>query len=196
MDFLQLVESTRTYRRFDESKPISTGVLHELINLARLAGSARNCQPWQYMIVNDSEECGRIFPHLAWAGYLKDWKGPSEGQRPTAYVLCLLNHDWLKGSEKEAQFDLGISSQNLLLGAKAKDIVGCRIGAFSPKLKNLYKIPDNTTLELVIALGRPDEDVFLEEVREGNVQYWHDDKGAHHVPKRTLEDILIKLEGV
>lgn len=194
MDVAQLIESTRTCRRFDEANAISIKELHELINLARLAGSARNCQPWQYMLINDMTGCDKVFPHLAWAAYLKEWKGPEPGEQPAAYILCLLNHQWLKGSENEAQFDLGIASQNLLLGAAAKNISGCRIGAFSPKLKDLFQLPDTLTLELVIALGRPKEKIVIEEVSEGNVQYWHDDKGVHHVPKRKLEDIIINLD--
>ncbi len=194
MDLTQLIETTRTCRRFDESQAIAITELHDLLNLARLAGSARNSQPWQYMVINDKTNCDKIFPHLAWAAYLKDWKGPAAGEQPTAYILCLLNHEWLKGSEKEAQFDLGIASQNLLLGAKAKNISGCRIGAFSPKLKELYKLPDTLSLELIIALGHPQEQIVIETVGDGNVQYWHDDKGVHHVPKRKLDDIIINLQ--
>ena len=47
--------------------------------------------------------------------------------------------NWLKGSDKEAQFDLGVATQNLLLGAMEKGIGGCRIGAFSPKLADIFK---------------------------------------------------------
>ena len=135
---LELIERTRTYRRFDEPRSISDKTLLELINLARLGGSARNCQPWQYMIINSTELCKDVFPHLAWAGYLSDWKGPSSGERPSAYILCLLNRTWLKGPDKEAHFDLGIASQNLLLGAMKKGIAGCRIGAYSPEINKLF----------------------------------------------------------
>ena len=100
-----LFETTRTYRRFEEGERLQQSTLHALIDLARLAGSARNCQPWQYGIVNDPTLCEKIFPHLGWAGYLTDWKGPEPGERPPGYILCLLNHNWLKGSEKEAYLD-------------------------------------------------------------------------------------------
>lgn len=192
----ELIEKTRTYRRFQQSRSIDRQTLTELVDLARLGGSARNCQPWQYMIVSEPGQCAAIFPFLAWAGYLSDWRGPEPGEQPSAYILCLLNRSWLKGNDKEAQFDLGIASQNLLLGAMAKGIGGCRIGAFSPKLVNQFEIPANLELELVIALGYPAETVTLEETDGANIRYWRDTAGTHHVPKRRLVDVLIELPPV
>ncbi|WP_163336864.1 nitroreductase family protein [Desulfopila sp. IMCC35008] len=194
MDLETTIAATRTYRRFNEKQNLTKEALHQLIDLARLAGSSRNCQAWQYMIITENDLCEDIFPYLGWAGYLQDWKGPASGERPAAYVLCLLNHDWLNVPEKLAYFDLGISSQNLLLGAIEKNIGGCRIGAFSPKLADLFNIPPHLTLELVIALGVPAEKVVIEKVDNNNTHYWRDENDIHRVPKRTLEDIIISLD--
>lgn len=191
----EIIAKTRTFRRFIQKEAISTATLHELIDLALLGGSARNSQPWQYMVVNTPELCEKIFPFLGWAGYLTDWKGPVDGERPSAYVLCLLNKNRLKGPETEAQFDLGVASQNLLLGAMEKRIGGCRIGAFNPQLASLFKMPDHLRLSLVIALGKPRETVIIEESRnEDDIRYWRDEHGIHHVPKRSLKSCLVTLE--
>jgi nitroreductase len=188
----ELITKTRSFRKFRQDQLISTADLHDLINLGRLGGSARNCQPWQYMAITDSGQCQSIFPHIGWAGYLPDWKGPSEGEKPSAYILCLLNHEWLKGNEKEAWFDLGVSSQNLLLGAMEKGIGGCRIGSFSPKIADLFDFPEQLKLSLVIALGYPSETVVLEDTGEdGDIRYYRDEKEIHHVPKRPLDDIIL-----
>lgn len=190
----EIIAKTRTFRRFIQKERISSTTLEELIDLARLGGSARNGQPWQYMMINTPELCGRVFPFLGWAAYLTDWKGPVEGERPSAYILCLLNRQWLKGPESEAQFDLGVATQNLLLGAMEKRIGGCRIGAFSPQLAALFDIPDHLHLSLVIALGKPRETVILEECKDDqDIRYWRDEHGVHHVPKRTLESCLVDL---
>ena len=191
---IDLIERTRTFRRFEQDRTIDRSVLEELINLARLGGSARNCQPWQYAIFTDARDCEKIFPYLGWAGYLSDWKGPVPGERPSAYILCILNRTWLKGSDKEAHFDLGIATQNLLLGAMEKEIAGCRIGAFSPKLEELFKLDDHQELALVVALGYPAEEVVIEASDEGNIKYWRDEVGVHHVPKRALTEIFTELE--
>lgn len=191
---LEIISKTRSYRRFDQNRAIPEATLESLVNLARLGGSARNCQPWQYSVISDRSRCAEIFPYIGWAGYLSDWKGPVEGERPTAYILCLLNRDWLIGSEKEAQFDLGVASQNLLLGAMQEDIGGCRIGAFSPKVVELFELPENLELSLIIALGYPSEDVVLEDTAgDGSIKYYRDDQDIHHVPKRSLADLIIKL---
>ena len=191
----EIIARTRTFRRFNQKESIPTSVLHELIDLARLGGSARNCQPWQFMVVNTAEMCAQIYPHLGWAGYLSDWKGPNEGERPSAYILCLLNQKRLKGSTGEAQFDLGVASQNILLGAMEKRIGGCRIGAFSPELARLFKMEEHLQLSLVIALGKPRETVIVEECKnDDDIKYWRDEQGIHHVPKRSLESCLVHLE--
>ncbi len=97
-----LIEQTRTFRRFQQDQEITTKSRHHLLDLARLGGSARNCQPWQYLTINDKKLCENIFPYLGWAGYLSDWKGPAEGERPSAYMICLPNSSLFKGPEKEA----------------------------------------------------------------------------------------------
>lgn len=191
----EIIARTRTFRRFVEKDPITTAILHELIDLARLGGSARNGQPWQYMTANSPELCEKIFPYLGWAGYLADWKGPVAGERPSAYILCLLNKNRLKGPESEAQFDLGVATQNILLGAMEKRIGGCRIGAFNPKLASLFTLPEHVHLSLVIALGKPRETVIVEQCKdEDDVRYWRDEHGVHHVPKRSLQSCLIDLK--
>lgn len=191
----RLISQTRSYRRFEESRPISLATLHHLVDLARLSGSARNCQPWQYMVVNEAELCEKIFPHLGWAGYLHDWQGPQPGERPAAYILCLLNQNRGNLPLKHAYFDLGIASQSMLVGAAALTIMGCRIGAISPRLPKLFIVPEHLSLELVIALGHPLEQVQLEEIRANdNVAYWRDEQQIHHVPKYALQDVLCHLE--
>ena len=191
---IDLIERTRTFRRFEQDRAIDLIVLQELVNLARLGGSARNCQPWQYAIITEPDACEKIFPYLGWAGYLSDWKGPEPGERPSAYILCILNRDWLKGSDQEAQFDLGIATQNLLLGAMEKGIGGCRIGAYSPKLADIFRLEEHQELSLVLALGYPAEQVVIETCSEGDIKYWRDELGLHHVPKRELSEILATVD--
>jgi len=147
------------------------------------------------MLVTDPDICRLIFPHLGWAGYLSDWKGPEEGERPSAYILCLLNRNRLKGSDEEAQFDLGIATQNILLGAMERRIGGCRIGAFNPRLQALFDLPSHMEISLVLALGKPKETVIVENCTDdADIKYWRDNSGLHHVPKRSLESSLVEFD--
>jgi nitroreductase len=187
-----LIRATRTVRRYREDQLIDDAVLRDLVDLARLGGSAGNRQPLRYMIVTDHRLRELVFPCLGWAGYLRDWPGPAEGERPAAYIVCLLDRDRSGTAEKYAEVDLGIATQNLLLGAAEQGIYGCRIASVAPAIKKVLEVEERYRVLLVVALGYPAERVVLEE-GEGDdpVRYWRDEKGVHHVPKRRLNDLLL-----
>ncbi|MBV5318687.1 MAG: nitroreductase family protein [Desulfobulbaceae bacterium] len=189
-----LVRRTRTVRRFQEERALEPALLRDLVELSRLGGSARNGQVLKYMVITDQALRQALFPLLGWAGYLPDWPGPAAGERPAAYVVCLLDKELLKGAESEAHCDLGIATQNLLLGAAEQGVFGCRIGAFAPAVMHrLLQLEERFKVLLVVALGYPAESVVLEELGpDGDIRYWHDAQGVHHVPKRSFEDIILE----
>jgi nitroreductase len=193
MALADLVARTRTVRRFREEVPLAPDLLEQLVDLARLGGSARNAQSLCYLIVTEPSLRAALFPLLAWAGYLPDWPGPAAGERPAAYIVCVLDRERQRGPESEAHFDLGISTQNLLLGAAERGVMGCRIGAFpADRVRALLQLDARYQPMLVVALGEPAETVVVETVRtDGDVRYWRDADGVHHVPKRPLGDILL-----
>jgi nitroreductase len=181
------IRKTRSFRRFKENEAIDMETLRYLVDLARLGGSARNVQPLKYVLVAAPEIRAKIFPHLGWAGYLKDWSGPRQGERPAAYIICLLD----TRLSSEADCDLGIATQNLLLGAAEKGLGGCRIASLSPGLRDVLGIEGYLDILQVVALGRTAETVLLEELESaGDIRYWRDDSGVHHVPKRPLQEII------
>jgi nitroreductase len=185
----ELVRKTRSCRRFKEES-ISEGLLRDLVELARLSASASNLQPLKYILSRSREMNNLIFPKLVWAAYLKNWKGPGEGERPSAYIIVLGDKE-ISGS---FGCDHGIASQNILLGASSMGLGACIIGSVHRKaLMKELRIPDHFEILHVIALGRPGEKVVIEEVGpEGDVRYWRDDADTHHVPKRALKDIILK----
>lgn len=194
MEIQQLVRQTRTVRRFQEQRAISRATLEALVDAARLSGSARNAQVLKYMVLTEEHQRERLFPLLGWAGYLAQWKGPAPGERPAAYILCLLDRDLLIGTENEAHFDCGIATQSMLLAAAEQSIYGCRIGAFSRNIDEVLGISAPLQVMLVLALGYAAERVVLETVDEsGSVRYWHDERNGnvHHVPKRSLDEVLV-----
>jgi nitroreductase len=184
-----LIKRTRSYRRFHQNHWIDLDTLRELVDAARLSAAAGNLQPLKYILSNQAKKNSKIFQHLAWAGYLKDWPGPSEGERPSAYVIVLGD----RRITKSFGCDHGIACQNIMLAAVERGLGGCMIGAINrERLRKDLDIPDHFEILLVLALGKPKERVVLEEVGpDGNIKYWRDSDGVHHVPKRSLNDIIL-----
>ncbi len=185
----QIVKANRSYRRFHEEISIDVGILRRLVNMGRLSASAANLQPLKYIISGDPETNAKIFPTTAWAGYLKDWPGPAEGERPSAYIIILGDTEISKGFG----CDHGIAAQSILLGAAENGIGGCMIGSIQrDDLRQSLNIPDRYDILLVLALGYPNEAVLLEDVGpDGEIKYYRDAQGVHHVPKRTLGEVII-----
>lgn len=184
-----LITRNRSYRRFHQEFEIRHKTLRELVGLARLSASAANLQPLKYILSCDSQRNALIFSCLAWAGYLKDWPGPCEGERPSAYIIIL-------GDTKISQSfgcDHGIAAQSILMGARDRGLGGCMIGSVRrEQLRKDLDVPSRYEILLVLALGKPKETVVIEAVGpNGDIKYWRDSEGIHHVPKRSLDEIII-----
>ncbi|MBW6502141.1 MAG: nitroreductase family protein [Bacteroidales bacterium] len=188
--FDELVLKTRSYRRFDESHRLNDEILRELAGLARLSASAANRQPLRFLLYSSREDCERIFPSTAWAGYLKDWDGPVPGERPSGYIIILGDTD-ITGN---FMVDHGIAAQSIMLGATARGLGGCMIASIKrDDLRKELGIPDRYEILLVLALGKPVENVIIEDIKDGDIRYWRDSAGNHYVPKRRLDDLILKL---
>ncbi|MGE4289596.1 MAG: nitroreductase family protein [Salinivirgaceae bacterium] len=184
----QLVLKNRSYRRFNQAKSISREQLLELVDLARLSASARNQQSLKFYLSNTEAQNKQVFECLAWAGYLKDWPGPVEGERPAAYIV-ICNDTTIA---KNHFCDEGIAAQSILLGAVEMGLGGCMIAAINkPKLATILNLPEHLELLLVLALGEPTEQVVIDEIKQGDYKYWRDNEQVHHVPKRSLEELII-----
>lgn len=187
--FKDLVKRNRSCRRFDNAVKIGKDALRELVDLARNTASGANKQPLKYVICSDAQKNEEIFSCLGWAAYLKDWKGPVKEEQPSAYIVILGDHS----ISDKFWCDHGIAAQTILLGARTMGFGGCMFGSINiKKLKTILSIDDHLEPKLVVALGKPAEKIQIDPLNEdGDIKYWRDDKGVHHVPKRDLDDIII-----
>ena len=185
-----IIKKNRSYRRFHQDRAIDVERLKILVDLARLSPSAANLQPLKYILSSEAEKNAMIFPFLGWAGYLKDWDGPVEGEKPSAYIVIL--------GDKEIADNFGvnhgIAAQSILVGATEMGLGGCIIGTVQrERLRAQFRLPGRYEVLLVIALGVPKEEVVIEDIKDGDVHYWRDEAGVHHVPKRKLTDLILEL---
>ena len=184
-----LVIANRSCRRFYQEVAIELETLRELVDLARLSASGGNRQPLKYILSCDPQKNASIFPCLGWLDVPKGWSGPSEGERPSAYIIILGD------TEIARSFfcDHGIAAQSILLGARERGLGGCMLGSVKrDELSKTLGIPPRYEILLVLALGKPKEKVVLETIgADGDFNYWRDSDSVHHVPKRPLDDIII-----
>lgn len=186
----ELVARNRSYRRFYQNERISEETLKEFVDLARMAGSTANSQALKYRLAADEETCSRIYPTLGWAGALKDWDGPEEGERPAAYIVILCD----QSIAKNKMWDEGIAAQTILLGAAEQGFGGCMIGSINrSRLADVLGLDEERySIGLVLALGKPKEQVVVVPIGEdGSTAYYRDENQVHYVPKRSLEDIIV-----
>lgn len=192
MQMSELVRAARSYRRFEQT-PISRELLCELVDLARVSASGANMQPLKYALSYKPETNAKVFPCTAWAGYLKDWPGPEKGERPTAYIIILSDPEIVK----HAGYDPGIAAQTIVLAAAERGLGACMIGSVKRrKLIKDLKISSTYKVALVVALGVPGEDVVLDEDISNltDIEYYRDENDVHHVPKRTLQEVIVNYD--
>ncbi len=189
MSIFELIKQTRSFRRFDQSVKIDIDTLKSLVELARCSASAANLQPLKYILSVDPTINERIFSCLAWAAYLKDWDGPKEGEKPSGYIVIMGD----KSITDNFRCDHGIAAQSIMLGARELGLGGCMIAAIHQRnIRSCLNIEPCHEVLLILALGKPIEEVVIEQVgSDGNIRYWRDSNKVHHVPKRPLDEIVI-----
>lgn len=190
MSMLKLLEKNRSYRRFT-NRAIQKSEMDALMCAASLTASAGNLQQLRFVPVTGSD-CKLVFPHLRWAGYLPEWDGPVESERPTGYVIVLCPKP--SDGKMLVGMDVGIAAQSILLTAIDMGLGGCMLASIDrPALLEALDIDgEQWAVPLVIALGEPCEQVRIVPVTDGNIKYYRDGNGVHYVPKRTPKELLYK----
>lgn len=187
-----LLIEDRTYRRFDASKPVDENTLLRLVELTRFCASGRNLQPLKYRLVTSAEERDFLFPTLKWAGYYSDWDGPDSNERPAAYLVQCLDTQY----GENCLCDDGLQLQAITLGATALGLRCCIIKSFNlSEVTNRLEIPAALKPLYVVATGYPAEIVVIEDMDgspDASFKYYRDSESRHHVPKRQLDELVIK----
>jgi nitroreductase len=189
MKIYNAIISRRTIRKFQQ-KPIKLSILKRIVNAGRLAPSAGNLQPLEYVIAIDDALREKIFPNLRWAAYIAPEGNPKNNERPVAYIIILVNKEISFGSF--FKYDVGASAENITLAALEEGIGCCWIGSFNrKKIENILKIPEQYSADLVLALGYPLENPEYYDIEKGkSIKYHKDTSGVLHLPKRKLDDIV------
>lgn len=192
-DIRNLLISNRTFRRFQNAKPISLDILKRIVELVRYTASGRNAQPLKYVIVNSSSMCAKVYTCLKWAGYYTDWDGPEPGERPVAYIVQCLDTRY----GQNCLCDDGLQLQAITMGTATYGIGGCIIKSFNVSdLHQILNLPEYIIPRYVLALGYPAEKIKLETMSgesDADFRYYRTEDNVHHVPKRPLDELIITV---
>lgn len=186
---IDIVTKTRSVRCFHQEKKVTVEQLRHLVEVARLTASARNTQPLKYMIVTNPQLCEQLFDATGWAGSLSDGK-PKEGEKPTGYIVILHDKEISQGS----LWDQGIVSYAMMMAATEQGLGGCIIATiFRDKMPDLG-LDKNLEPVLILALGYPNEEIKIVDVKDGATKYYRDENRVHYVPKRSMDELLVGIK--
>lgn len=186
MSVYDIIICRRSVRQF-LARPVERKTLERLVNAGRLAPSAANLQPLEFLVVDDEAVRAKVFPTLRWAAYIHPDGDPGPGREPRAYVFVLVN---TQIREKMHEYDVGAAVENMALAALDEGLGSCwLISIDRPRVQEILGIPEGYKIDSVLALGYPDETAVVEAFKD-SPKYWKDLDGTFHVPKRALQDVL------
>lgn len=178
------IRKRRTIRKYLQ-KAVPEEALLKCVDAARVSPSGGNLQPLRYVIVNDPKLLKQVFSTLSWAVYLPDYC-PTEEEMPRAYIVILLDKNG-----RTPIHDASIAAMSISVVAYDEGLGSCILGSVDrEKLREILKVPEGLAVALVVALGYPAENPVVEPVKDGDINYWLDENGVLHVPKRDLKDII------
>ena len=182
----RLLLHNRSYRGYDSKFVVRPDQLQRIIEVATLCPSARNQQVLRFRPVTQGE-AEKVLPHIRLGGALPELNLPFAGTEPNAFVVICSTVE----ESHYVSVDLGIVAQSMLLQATEIGLGGICIGAFD---RAAIKESLGLTLEpiLVLAIGRPAENIQLKEVEEGESLTYYRENGVHYVPKIRIDNLILK----
>ncbi|HZK34122.1 MAG TPA: nitroreductase family protein [Bacillota bacterium] len=152
MEFKELVKGRRSIRSF-EDRQVPDELLLELLDMARHAPSAGNCQPWHFYLIKNKETLSQLHKRA----YDRDWFAKA----PVAIVVCadipeVEKRYMERGRDLYCYQDTAAAVQNILLGAKDLGLGTCWVGAFDEEAcSDLLSLDKDMRPVAIIPLGYP-----------------------------------------
>lgn len=168
MEFLSLAKKRFSCRKYTSRIP-DEKILREVLEVARVAPSAANLQPWHFVVVSTEPLLGEIK-----SCYKRDWISTA----PVVIVACG-NHEasWKREDGKDhCDIDLSIAVDHITLAASEKNLATCWICKFDArKASDILQLPDYWEAIAMIPIGYPDTEP---------------DSDRHRTQRKKLDDIV------
>ena len=154
MDVFEAIEKRRSVRAYT-SEEVSEEDVERLIEAARLAPSAGNIQPWEFIVVRNAETKRKLSDAALHEAFIK--------KAPVVIVVCadVARSSWGYGSRGANLYclqDTAAATENMLLAAQALGLATCWVGAFhEEEVAKVVNTPRNVRPVAIIPVGRPAE---------------------------------------
>lgn len=190
MNIYETILNRRTIRKFKQD-PLKTEDIMKIIDCGRMSAFGANMQPLKYAVIEGKEKTDKIYPLTKWAGYISGWE-PSESERPPVYIAVLTDTK-IKPADK-TEVDCGAAVTSMMLEAQELGIGSCWLGAINrEEIKNVLGIDDRFHVSYLLALGYPAQKGETFDIKDNDIHYYFDEQGNVHVPKRTMDEVVVKL---
>jgi nitroreductase len=157
---IEVIRNRRSVRAYTE-KPVPRETIEEIVDCARLAPTAMNEQPWDFIVITDKSALAGIPPMLGHAEFIAN----------AAFAVLVLSKDTTYGLE-----DCCAATQNLLLAAEARGIGSCWVAgskqAYAPKVAAAFSAPADRQLVAIVSFGYPAEHPEIEKKPLRDVLHW------------------------
>lgn len=189
MNVYEAVMNRRTVRKFTPQAVKREDIL-KIIDCARMSAFGANMQPLKFAVI-DGENANKVYPFTKWAGYISGWE-PDENERPSAYIAILADTE-IKPAEK-TETDSGAAVTSMMLEALELGLGSCWLGAINREgIKEALNIDEKYHVTYLLALGYPAQTGEVFNIQDNNVKYYFDENENVHVPKRTLDEVIVEI---
>jgi nitroreductase len=153
MEGLETILTRRSVRAY-EAKPVPEDIIEKLLKAGMYAPSARNIQPWEFIVIKDSDvkkKVSKIGPY--WGMLVSAPLG----------IMVVANLSLCGPSEMYVQ-DCSAVTENILLAAHAMGLGGVWLGLYSNEermreVTELFNLPENIVPISMISIGYPAETI-------------------------------------
>ena len=188
-EMMQFLRTRRTYRRF-EQRPVDHAIAAEILEAARIASCGANRQTLKYVLVESPAMVAKMQPLVHWAAYLPPEQGcPAPDETPVLFI-AVCQDESLPGANDT---DAGLALGSMTAAAWAHGVGSCIMGAIDrPAIQSLLGLGDCLRLHSVVAFVYPTHTSRVVPMEDGSVKYFLDEDRNYCVPKRPMEEVLLK----
>lgn len=144
MNTIELIKMRHSIRKFID-KPISKEILTDLVDCGRLAPTANNNQPWQFLIVTDKKALEFISEKATYGKFIK-----------TAQACIIVFCDKANSHCLE---DGAAATENIIIAAKSYGIGTCWVAGYNrtyeKDISDYLKVPEGLRMISIVPLGYP-----------------------------------------